>query len=148
MFGDERERLTIKVRGYAYPDAEDCFWDGNWLACDVEAAFPGFDASYKATIRTEEFEAFMLGVDRFENARGGKARLQNMDGTIELSLQLDKAGRLTWTGRLIVPSGGRSMLSFGFRAVRETLPELLREVRGVLDAHPIRGRVAAATTSS
>ena len=147
MFGDMRERLIIKVRGYAYPDAEDCYWDGNWIACDVAAALPGFDASCKVAIRTEEFEAFLLGVDRLANARGGKARLQNMDDTIELSLQLDKTGRLAWTGRLKVPSGRHTMLSFGFLAARESLPELLREVRGVLDAYPHRGRVAATTTS-
>ncbi len=147
MLGDERERLVIKVRGYAYPNAGDCYWDGNWLACDVEAAVPGLGASYRAAIRTVEFGAFLLGIDTVVNSRGEKARLQNMDDTVLLALQLDKAGRLTWNGRLTVPSGQRTILSFGFRAARETLPELLRELRVAVDAYPVRGRLAATTTT-
>ncbi|TLS52550.1 hypothetical protein FE782_07890 [Paenibacillus antri] len=147
VFGDERERLVIKVRGYAYPDAN-CYWDGNWLACDVEATTPGIAASYPTAIRTEEFKALMVEIERLLATRSGKARLENMDDTIGLTLQVDKAGRLAWSGRLTPPTGRRTTLALGFLASAEALPVLIGQLRDVVDRYPVRGTASGILVES
>ena len=142
VVGNDMERLVITVHGYAYPDT-DCYWDGNWLTCGVEATVSGFTAAYPAAVRVDEVGAFLGGVEQLRDARSGKARLKNMDNTIELTLQPDKFGRLMWSGRLTPPTGQGTSLAFAFRAEPASLPDLIRDARSVVAAYPVRGVPAA-----
>ena len=110
--------------------------DGSGIDCEVEIAAGGFRASFRADLRSEEFQAFLDGVQGLRQALDGAASFTASDGQIALSLTAGDDGQVRVSGDA-VDAAGANRLRFGFDLDQTFLPTICESLEHLLAAYPV-----------
>ena len=139
LIGDpDGERIFIQPIGRKHPGLFD-YWDGNWIACEVQLASGGFRGSFRADLRSEEFQAFLEEMDSLSHTLEGAATFSTMEGQIEFSLTDDGRGRVRVQGEALDEPGIGNRLHFEFDVDRTHLVQIVSAVEHLLAAFPVTG---------
>jgi predicted oxidoreductase len=130
--------LELWVHGRRFPEAHD-YWDGNWLDVTVHCTAPGASIwSAGALLRVpdvvrwaEELGQLHAGIDGVATLRSDEPNLtavvRSSDGAGDLQLVVD-----------ITPDHLTQEHRLRFAVARSAVPELVRQCRALVAAHPIR----------
>lgn len=136
--GGDREFVDVRVLGRERPDATDQ-WDGNWLESVVTVAAGAFHGTWRATLRADDLAAFHGELAAVLSAGSGTARLRSMEEWLALDVELDHLGHARVTGRGVDQPGTGNRLDFALPELdRSGLAGLVRDLDGLLEAHPVR----------
>jgi hypothetical protein len=114
-------------------------WDGNWIDCEVEIAAGGFRGTFRADMRSEEFQTFLEQLEGVGSAMEGVASLSGVEGQIAVSLTGDGPERVRLAGEALDVAGTGNRLQFAFDVDRACLPEISRSLEHLLSAFPVIG---------
>jgi hypothetical protein len=139
VIGDENgQHLVVRAMSRNHPDLFD-YWDGNWVACEVEIAAGGFRGAFRADLRSEEFRVFLEEVEALSRALDGAASFSTMEGQIAFSLTGDGKGHVRVQGEAVDMVGGDNRLQFSLDIDQTYLPAVCRSLEVILAAFPVVG---------
>jgi len=115
------------------------YWDGNWIACEIEIAAGGFRGRFTADLRSEEFHAFMDQVSELARTIDGAATFTTMEGQLTLSLTAGGEGHVRVAGEALDLLGGENRLTFNFDVDPACLGEIARSLESLLTTFPVIG---------
>jgi hypothetical protein len=139
VIGDlEGSSVTLNVAGRSHPGCTD-YWDGNWIAVDVEIRVRSFTGKYGADFRSEELNRFLEGLRALlENQ--GNAVFETMEEQLTLTLARDTSGQINVTGEAIDQPGTGNRLTFELQVDQTYLLPIIRQVENVLASFPVIGK--------
>lgn len=145
LVGDEDgEHVLIRALSRNHPDLFD-YWDGNWVACEVEIAAGGFRGGFRADLRSEEFQTFFEEAEGLCRSLDGAATFSTMEGQMTFSLAGDGNSRVRVRGEARDAPGSDNRLQFGFDIEHTHVPQICRALEVLLAAFPV---VGASTTDT
>jgi hypothetical protein len=131
------QRVLIQPQGRQHPGLFD-YWDGNWIVCRIDLTAGGFRGGFEASLRSEEFQAFLEELENLVDTLESTAAFSTMEGQLAFSLTGDGVGHIHLTGEAQdLPGGNR--LHFEFEVDQTCLAEIRRSVERVLTAFPVTG---------
>jgi hypothetical protein len=133
------EHLALRVLRRSWPESGD-YWDGNWLGCAVDVRVGGFRGHVDGIIRAEEFVAFRDGLCRLYEQLAGEAAFQTMEQWLSIRVVGDGRGHFDARCELLDDPGVGNRLAFALAFDQTSLPKMLRELDGIIDAFPVVGR--------
>lgn len=134
----ENAKIIIRVNDREFPSSND-YWDGNWLKAHIEIEIPGFKASFPASLRNEDFASFLTGVIGIDDHLSGFAELKTMEDAIHLRGEINKSGKISWTGNVVYPMGFGACLTFTFENDQTYLSDLRSRLEEIIKEFPVRG---------
>lgn len=137
---DGTARLTIEVLARSY-GTED-YWDGNWVVTPIKVMLPGFQAKFSEGLHLSELHGFYQDLKRLYSELEGTARLNAMEGFLDLKAEMDAQGHIHWSVEISHPvgSGNEARLQFAMHSDQSYLPVLLDQIEAVLEEFPIIGQ--------
>lgn len=137
---DGSARLTIEVLARSYA-AED-YWDGNWVVTPIKVMLPGFQVKFSEGLHLSELHGFYQDLKRLYSELEGTARLDAMEGFLDLKAEVDSQGHIHWSVEIAHPvgSGNEARLQFVMDSDQSYLPALLDQIEAVLNGFPIIGQ--------
>jgi hypothetical protein len=135
----EDTQIEIEVIRRKYPNATD-YWDINWVDCTVSVNIPGYKAHFSADLTTNEIRDFYSELIRMETNLKGQAKLNNLDGYLDVEGEMNNTGRIIWSAELCYPAGYGAKLSFDFEADQSFLKELIKQLEQILTVFPVTGK--------
>lgn len=143
VIGDENgQHVVIRAVSRNHPDLFD-YWDGNWIACEVEIVTGGFQGAFRADLRSEEFRAFLEEAEGLSTTLDGAASFSTMEGQIAFSLAGDGKGLVRVQGEARDAPGSDNQLHFCFDIDQTYLPQICRSLEVLLAAFPVVGTTEA-----
>lgn len=143
VIGDENgQHVVIRALSRNHPDLFD-YWDGNWVACELEIVTGGFRGAFRADLRSEEFCAFLEEAEGLSATLDGAASFSTMEGQIAFSLAGDGKGRVRVQGEARDAPGSANRLHFCFDIDQSYLPHICRSLEVLLAAFPVVGTTDA-----
>lgn len=143
VIGDENsQHVVVRALSRNHPDLFD-YWDGNWLACEVEIAAGGFRSAFRADLRSEEFRLFLEEVEALSRTLDGAASFSTTEGQIAFSLAGDGRGHVRVHGEAVDTVGSDNRLQFSFEIDQTYLAEICRSLEIILAAFPVVGTADA-----
>ena len=143
VIGDENgQHLVVRALSRNHPDLFD-YWDGNWVACEVEIAAGGFRGAFRADLRSEEFRTFLDEVEALTRTLEGAAAFSTMERQIALSLVGDGRGHVRVQGDAADTPVRDNRLQFSFDIDQTYLPAICRSLEIILAAFPVVGTADA-----
>src|ERR671930_22682 len=133
------EYVTVRVLRREREEDQD-YWDGdgNWLTCEVHIQAGAWRGGVTANLRAEEFVLFREALEALQGP--GHASFEPMEPWLELNLERDGLGHVTVSGEAIDYLGWGNRVIFKLRDMDQTdLPALIRQLRQVETAFPVRG---------
>ncbi|WP_020659485.1 WapI family immunity protein [Amycolatopsis benzoatilytica] len=137
-------RLVISVLGRMHGQATD-FWDGNWLLSPIEVFAGGFSGRVPAGLRTDELQSFREELENAHEDFGGVARLTSMEEWLELTVTVEKSGRVEIEGAVadgegLGNDGTGNRLSFRIDGLDQSeVPAIIDGLSAIEDAFPVLG---------
>ena len=148
LIGDsEGQRLLIQPVGRRHPGLFD-YWDGNWIACDIQIAAGGFRGGFHADLRSEEFQAFLGELESLSQALEGSAAFSTLEGQLAFSLTGDDQGHVSVKGEAVDQAGIGNRLHFEFDIDQTSLPQICQALEHLLVAFPVTGTPDAARSQA
>ena len=143
LIGDENgQHVLVRALSRNHPDLFD-YWDGNWVACEIEIVTGGFRGVFRADLRSDEFRAFLEEVETLRGTLDGAASFSTMEGQIALSLAGDGRGHIRVRGDACDTPGADNRLHFGFDIDQTYLAQICRSLEVLLAAFPVVGTTDA-----
>jgi len=137
MIGDENgQHVVVRALSRRHPGLFD-YWDGNWVACEVEIVTSGFRGTFPADLRSEEFRAFLEEVEGLSRTLDGAASFSTMERQIAFSLAGDRRGHVRVHGEACDAPGSDNRLHFSFHIDQTYLPQIHRSLQVILAAFPV-----------
>ena len=140
--GDEAEFLSVTVLGRSHGDATD-YWDGNWLAVEVQLAIGGFRGGFSATFRAEEFRSFLLELRQFATDVSASANFQTLENQLELHFTGDGRGHIAVSGLARDVAGTGNQLRFQLGIDQTQASALTKQTDALVARYPVIGSPAA-----
>jgi hypothetical protein len=148
LIGDpDGQRVLIQPQGRQHPGLFD-YWDGNWIVCDIQLHAGGFRGGFQASLRSEEFEAFLAELRVLADTPEGTAAFSAVEGQLALTLAGDGRGRVRVTGEAQDEAGIGNRLHFEFEIDQTSLPRINEGLMHLLRAFPVTGTPDPATDRS
>ena len=139
LIGDlDGQRILIQPHGRRQSSLFDN-WDDNWISCDVHVSAGAFRGSFAASLRSEEFQAFLDQIQSLDQTVEGTAAFSTVEGQIEISLAGDGKGRVRVQGIAVDQPGVGNRLHFEFEIDRTSLPQISAALEHLLTAFPVTG---------
>jgi hypothetical protein len=135
-----QEIVTIDVQSRTYPHSDE-YWDGNWINSTIEVVVPGYRAYFCGELRTDEIFQFLQDLKEMYNSLSGFAKLNSMEGLIELYAEINPLGKLQWTGKTTYPIGIGNTLEFRLCNDQSFVPNLISELQLVMKQFPVIGKL-------
>jgi hypothetical protein len=130
-------RVEVHVRGRMNAQTID-YWDGNWLASDIIVEVGAFHGQIAAALRVDEIQRFRHGLEVMYRTVSGTARLDSMEGWINLEVKIDGSGHVTVEGEVQDRPGVGNRLLFEIRELDQTdLPPLIEDLTAIEAAYPM-----------
>ncbi len=117
--------------------------DGNWIDCEIELDVGAFRGTFRADLRSEEFQALMEQVEGLHLAPDGIASFTTMEGQLALTLTGDGSDQIRVSGEAIDAAGIGNRLQFSFVIERSALTDIARALDTLLTAFPVIGSRAS-----
>jgi hypothetical protein len=111
--------------------------DGNWIDCEVALSAGGFQGSFRADLRSEEFVTFLEEVQTFAQNLDGSATLSTMEGQIAIALSGDGKGRVRVSGEAVDDARAGNRLQFSFDLGDTSLQSVCESLESLLAAFPV-----------
>jgi hypothetical protein len=111
--------------------------DGNWIDCEVHVAVGGFRGSFRAALRSEEFQTFLEEVEALNRTLEGTATFRTLEDQVAITLSGNGKGTVHVSGETIDSPGTGNRLQFGFEMDQTYLPEICRSLEYLLAAFPV-----------
>jgi hypothetical protein len=126
-------RIQVLIRShYGATD----YWDANWLDCDVDINARPFSASFRATLRTDEFERFREGLKTAHEILTAGAVFESMEEWLTIEAKGDGLGH--FTAHCQATAGpDRVNLRFEINFDQTDIPEMLRSLDAILEKFPV-----------
>jgi autotransporter translocation and assembly factor TamB len=134
----EAQQVLIRPLFRSQPDLFD-FKDGNWIDCELQVAAGGFRGSFRADLRSEEFQSFLEEMEALKRAVEGTATLSTLEGQIALALTADGVGPVRVTGEAIDAKEDGNRLQFSFEIDQTEVPAICQSLSNLLAAFPAMG---------
>ena len=139
VIGDENgQHVIVRALSRNHPDLFD-YWDGNWVACELEIVTGGFRGAFRADLRSEEFRAFLEEAEGLSRTLDGAASFSTMEGQIAFSLAGDGKGQVRVLGEACDAPGSDNRLHFSFEIDQTYLPKICSSLEVLLAAFPVVG---------
>lgn len=139
LLGNEYERVEIEVISRRYPDTTN-YWDINWIDSKINVDIPGYVVEFHASLRTDELSDFLNELQLLNKNLKGNATLNNLDKYIHFECEMDRLGKMKWSGETCYPAGFGAVLNFEFNSDQSYLERLIKELEAVLSVFPIIGK--------
>ena len=136
------QHVLFTVLGRKHPGLFD-YWDGNWLACEIEIAAGAFRAAFRADLRAEELQAFRDQADALVQSVEGVATFSTMEGQLALTIGGDLKGQVSVRGEARDMPASDNLLQFAFEIDQTYLKEICRSLGAVVSAFPVVGAAEA-----
>ncbi len=111
--------------------------DGNWIECEVQIAAGAFRGSFRADLRSEEFEEFREEVETLHTTLEGTAAFSTLEEQLAVTLSGNDRGAVRVSGEAVDSTGTGNRLTFAFEIDRTYLAEIARSLEYVLAAFPV-----------
>ena len=139
LIGDpDGARVLIQPQGRQHPGLFD-YWDGNWIVCDIQLSTGGFRGGFQASLRSEEFQAFLAEVEVLADSLEGTAAFSTMEGQLAFTLASDGKGHVRVSGEALDEPGIGNRLHFEFEIDQTYLPLITASLEHLLNAFPVTG---------
>ncbi|MFC7686431.1 hypothetical protein [Ureibacillus sp. GCM10028918] len=138
LLGDENEKVEIGVVTRSHPNTTD-YWDINWIDSIVNVEIPGYVVQFYASLRTDELSDFLHELKLMNRNLKGKAILSNLDSYIHFECEMDRLGKMKWSGKTCFPAGNGAELTFEFKSDQSYLERLIKELESILSVFPVIG---------
>jgi len=139
LIGDEGgHHVVIRALSRNHPTLFD-HRDGNWVGCELQIAAGGFRAAFRADLRSEEFQAFLVEAEVLNSALDGVASFSTIEEQIALSLVGNGRGQVRVQGVALDAPGSDNRLHFSFDIDQTDLPQICRSLESLLAAFPVVG---------
>ena len=138
LIGDpDGQRVLIQPQGRKHPGLFD-YWDGNWIACEIHISAGGFRGGFEASLRSDEFQAFLTELESLDQTLEGTAAFSTMEGQLALAMTGDGKGHVRVRGEAQdLPGGNR--LQFEFDIDQTSIAEICRALERFMIAFPVTG---------
>lgn len=139
VIGDENgQHVAVRALSRNHPGLFD-YWDGNWIACEIQIAAGGFRGTFPADLRSEEFLAFLEDVEDLKRTLDTAASFSTMEGQIAFSLAGDGKGHVRVHGEAGDAPGSDNRLHFSFEIDQTYLAQISRSLQVIVAAFPVVG---------
>jgi hypothetical protein len=138
IIGGGTQGLTIKVLRRSHPECAD-YWDGNWLAVNVDLDVGRFQAHIPGDIRSEELSSFRDQLKRVYDSLNGSAEFHTMESWLGLNFVAHKTGRVALKGVVLDQPGIGNRLTFELALDQTYLPPILSALDDVISTFPVVG---------
>jgi hypothetical protein len=139
LIGDaDGQRVLIQPQGRQHPGLFD-YWDGNWIVCEIHVSAGGFRGGFRASLRSEEFQAFLAEVETLRHTLEGTAAFSTMEGQLAVLLAGDGQGHVRVTGEALDEPGIGNRLHFEFEIDQTYLPQISTGLEHLLTVFPVTG---------
>jgi hypothetical protein len=130
--------LVLTLHGRTLPDAADP-WDADWLDCTAEVTAGAFRGHLNRSLRSDELERFSRQLARLYDRLTGEAVLETLEHWLAIRVAGDGRGHLEASCRLCDDPACGNTLDFRLHFDQTSLPDLLRQLEGALQAYPVIG---------
>jgi hypothetical protein len=138
VFGSlESEYLAIRVFGRMH-DASD-YWDGNWVDAEVSFQTHGFSGTYRAGLRTEEFERLYNDLIPLYESLQGHASLHSLEEWINIDIEGDGKGHCPMQYVAVSRHSPRTALASSLGLDQTYLPPVIDQLARILGIFPVIG---------
>jgi hypothetical protein len=100
-----------------------------------------FTGTYTACLRTDEFEAFRVGLEPLYNTLNGKTSFSSMEAWIDIQISGDGLGHFEAECTLRDAPGNGNTLKCEFRFDQTELTGMLKSLRSIQEAFPVIGQL-------
>jgi hypothetical protein len=139
LIGDmTAQHVLIRPLSRSHPGLFD-HSDGNWIDCELEVVAGGFRGSFRADLRSEEFQAFLEQLEGLRRTFDSTASFRTIEGQLTLTLTGDSTGVVHVTGEAIDETGVGNRLQFGFDLDQTYLESARQSLESLLAAFPVVG---------
>jgi hypothetical protein len=132
------EHVQISLMSRSHPGYDD-YWDGNWIASEVELRIGAYRASFRSDFRSEDFVSFHQSVCRLSETLRGSARFDTMEGQLALELIGDGRGHIRVEGISLDVVGVGNRLNFHFDIDQTYLARIVRSLEKSISMYPVVG---------
>jgi len=115
------------------------FWDANWLFTEINLETLSFKASYRANLRTDEFQRFYLELDDLLNYTADEAGFNSTEEWLTLRMIRNKSGLFTCKGKIAIIDYPGNSLEFNFAVDAPSTERFKEEIKEILDKYPVIG---------
>ncbi len=136
--GEAREFLAITLLGRERPGDND-YWDGNWVAAEVQVAAGGFHGVVHGSLRAEELADFHRQVCGLQVNLTGEAALETMEQWLSLRV-VGQRGPVSLRGELRDRLGTDNRLSFVLELDQSYLGPFARELEQAASEFAVVGQ--------
>lgn len=137
VIGDsESQQLVIRALSRRPPGLFD-HSDGNWIESEIHIVAGGFQADFRANLRSDEFQMFFEQLEGVRRTFHGAATFATVEGQLALALSADEEGGLRVGGEASDVGSSGSRLQFSFAIDRASLPAICQSLESVLAAFPV-----------
>lgn len=133
------EHVQINLLSRSHPECDD-YWDGNWIASEVELRTGAYRASFRSDFRSEDFTSFHQSVCQLSETLRGFAKFDTMEGQLALELIGDGRGHIRVEGTSLDVAGVGNRLDFHFDIDQTYLSRIVRSLEKSISMYPVVGR--------
>ena len=139
LIGDaDGQHVLVRAEARHHPHLFDSS-AGNWISSEVDIAAGGMRATFRAELKSEEFQAFLDEVDALTRTLAGVATFSTTEGQLTVSLTGDPSGQVRVAGEAVDAPGSGNRLYFGFEVDQRRLPQISQSLQLLLSAFPVVG---------
>lgn len=132
--------LCLWIHGRADRHATE-FWDANWLRVTARCVEGGGSVAVQGPIlHLTELEAFVEECAELHRAPDGTATLDCAEPNLRLTLSASDGRGGVRAEASLTPDHLRQRHAFGFDIDQSALPDIIRQIRSIIERFPLRGR--------
>lgn len=137
IINGNESKVQVEILKRLYPFSTD-FRDINVLLCIVNIDIPGYTANFPTCILSYELRAFYSELkSQYESLRGN-AKLLTVEGGINMVSIPEEDDRVKWDIEAQYPEGYGATLSFQFYSDKNSLSDLITQLKHILEEYPVR----------
>jgi hypothetical protein len=130
--------LQVRPKGRTHPECTD--WDdGNWLNTSVNVSVGGFNGSFVASLRADEFSRFHTELKLLRDNQVGTAAFSSMEDWLSIEVTCDSLGHFRAKCEAGDDAGGGNVLKFELAFDQTELLSILRGLREIEETFPVIG---------
>jgi hypothetical protein len=136
--GERRDFISIRPLWRCHPEQDD-YWDGNWVESEIRVRVGGFQGSFRASLRSDEFQKFKRELTRLSTTLAGKATFATMEEQLTITMDGNGRGHIQVSGQATDMAGIGNRLNFSLEIDQTHLPAIIAALSSILQKFPVVG---------